>query len=139
MKSAVAFGLSRLPNGGAPAVPVPNDSRWAGLLKLVASEYPYCTMFGVHVVDGCVVSCEGVQRSFLFDAGDAAAQAVEPAFDAHWKALEALCVKLGSGRLAELRFSRGRPMNARTSEGGRRFKRLLTKSAGDSPHPSPMN
>ena len=109
-----------------PVVAVQGD-RWAGLLKVVASEYPYCTMHGVHIEDGCVVACEGVERSFLFGSADAE-PAIESAFDAPWKALQALCAKVGSGRFAELRFSRGRPVSARSSEGGRRFRRLVAKA-----------
>lgn len=115
IKSEVVAGLSA------------GDDRWSGMLRLIASEYPFCTMSGVHVVEGCIVACEGVQRSFVFGASDAAAMPAEPAFDAHWKALQELCAKIGSGRLAEVRFSRGRPVSARMSEGGRRFRRLVVK------------
>lgn len=107
--------------------------RWSGMLRLIASEYPFCTMSGVHVVDGCIVACEGVQRSFVFGASDAVAMPAEPAFDAYWKALQALCAKIGSGRLAEIRFSRGRPVSARMNEGGRRFRRLTVKIEERSP------
>ena len=79
------------------------DDRWSGVLKLIASEYPYCTMSGVHVVEGCIVACEGIQSSFVFGGADAVALPAEPAFDAHWKSLRVLCAKLGSGRLAEIR------------------------------------
>ena len=114
------------------------DDRWPGMLKLIASEYPYCTMNGVHVVEGCIVACEGIQKSFVFSGSDAAAISSEPEFDGHWKALQALCAKLGSGRLAEIRFSRGRPVSARMNEGGRRFRRLVVKSAPPSKD-SPMS
>jgi len=91
-----------------PAItgPAGGDDRWSGMLRLIASEYPFCTMNGVHIVDGCVVACEGIQRSFVFGGSDAAAAPQEPSFDAHWLALRALCAKIGSGRLAEIRFSR---------------------------------
>ncbi len=112
------------------------DDRWSGMLRLIATEYPFCTMSGVHVVEGCIVACEGVQKSFVFNGSDAAAEPAEPQFDAHWKALQALCVKIGSGRLAEIRFSRGRPVSARMNEGGRRFRRLAVKTAPERPHMS---
>lgn len=48
-----------------------------------------------------------------------------PAFDEYWEALRALCGRIRNGRLAELRFGRGKPVGAKTSEGGRRFKRLV--------------
>ena len=114
------------------------DDRWPGMLKLIASEYPYCTMNGVHVVEGCIVACEGIQKSFVFSGSDAAAIPLEPEFDGHWQALQALCAKLGSGRLAEIRFSRGRPVSARMNESGRRFRRLVVKSAPQSKD-SPMS
>lgn len=114
------------------------DDRWSGVLRLIASEYPYCTMSGVHVVEGCIVACEGIQSSFVFGGADAAASPAEPAFDAHWKSLRALCAKLGSGRLAEIRFSRGRPVSARMNAGGRRFRRLVVKVPAAS-EPSPMS
>jgi len=112
------------------------DDRWSAMLRLIASEYPFCTMNGVHVVDGCIVACEGVQRSFVFGGSDAAAALQEPSFDAHWLALRALCAKIGSGRLAEIRFSRGRPVGARMSEGGRRFRRIVVPQNTE---PKPMS
>jgi len=112
------------------------DDRWSAMLRLIASEYPFCTMNGVHVVDGCIVACEGVQRSFVFGGSDAAAAPQEPSFDAHWLALRALCAKIGSGRLAEIRFSCGRPIGARMSEGGRRFRRIVVPQNTE---PTPMS
>ena len=102
--------------------------RWSAMLKLMAAEYPYCTMQGVHVEDGVIVACEGIQQSFVFGTADAPP---EPAtFDGHWRALRDLCAKIGYGRLAEIRFSRGRPVSARMNEGGRRYRRLTAKTAG---------
>lgn len=135
MQSVAVAVPNRLPEGGVPAA----ENRWAGFLELVAAEYPFCTMYGVHIVEGCVVSCEGTQRSFVFGAADEAIPAAAASSDAHWKALKALCVKMGSGRLAELRFSGGRPVSARTSESGRRFKRLLDRGAKDANSNLPMN
>ena len=57
------------------------DDRWSGVLRLIASEYPYCTMSGVHVVEGCIVACEGIQSSFVFSGADAEAS---PARLAGW-------------------------------------------------------
>jgi hypothetical protein len=95
-------------------------------------------MSGVHVAEGCIVACEGIQSSFVFSGVDADASPAEPAFDAHWKSLRALCAKLGSGRLAEIRFSRGRPVSAQMNAGGRRFRRLLVKVPAAS-ESSPMS
>jgi len=114
------------------------DDRWSVVLRLIAAEYPYCTMSGVHVVEGCIVACEGIQSSFVFSGADAEASPAEPAFDAHWKSLRALCAKLGSGRLAEIRFSRGRPVSAQMNAGGRRFRRLVVKVPAAS-ESSPMS
>ena len=50
-------------------------------------------------------------------------------FDARWQALEALCRRIGSSPLMEVKFSDARPMNARTSERGRRF--ALSRSKGN--------
>ena len=102
--------------------------RWSAMLKLMAAEYPYCTMQGVHVENGLIVACEGIQHSFVFGAADA--PPAEPSFDGHWRALRDLCAKIGYGRLAEIRFSRGRPVSARMNEGGRRFRRLVVKAEG---------
>lgn len=103
------------------------DERWSVVLRLIAAEYPYCTMSGVHVADGCIIACEGIQSSFVFNGSDSDGATVEPTFDGYWKSLRALCAKLGSGRLAEIRFSRGRPVSARMNAGGRRFRRLVIK------------
>lgn len=101
--------------------------RWSGMLKLVSDKYPYCTMHGVHVVDGCIVACEGIQISFVFGGSGVSKTTPTPLFDSHWEALKKLCAKIGSGRLAEVRFSQGRPVAAKMNEGGRRFRRLMTK------------
>lgn len=108
----------------APSVTGFGRSQWSYLLALVCSEYAYCTMYGVNIVDGNIVSCENIQRSLTFGPAPAGAQAA-PTFDEYWDALRALCGRVRNGRLAELRFNRGRPISAKTSEGGRRFKRLV--------------
>lgn len=115
----------------------PCEDRWAAMLKLMAAEYPYCTMQGVHIEGGVIVACEGIQQSFVFGAVDL--PPAEPSFDGHWRALRDLCVKLGSGRLAEIRFSRGRPVSARMNEGGRRFRRLVAKTLPQDKRLSPMS
>ncbi|MBI2787290.1 MAG: hypothetical protein HYX59_01285 [Elusimicrobia bacterium] len=99
-------------------------SQWSYLLALVCSEYAYCTMYGVNIVDGNIVSCENIQRSLTFGPASAGGEAA-PTFDEYWDALRTLCFRVRNGRLAELRFNRGRPISAKTSEGGRRFKRLV--------------
>ena len=93
-------------------------------MSLVCSEYSYCTMYGINIVDGNIVSCENIQRSLTFGPTPAGGPEA-PAFDEYWDALRILCGRVRNGRLAELRFNRGRPISAKTSEGGRRFKRLV--------------
>lgn len=101
-----------------------NDDQWGYLFRLICSEYPYCTMYGVNILDGSIVSCENIQRSLTFGPGDVES-AEAPRFDEFWEALRALCARTRTGRLAELRFNRGRPVSAKTSENGRRFRRLV--------------
>lgn len=116
-------GLKR---AGSPVFIQKEADPWRYLLRLVSAEYPYCTMYGVHIVDGNIVSCENIQRSLLFGpAGEA--NVPEPVFDEYWDALKALCGQIKAGTLMELHFSVGRPVSARKSEGGRRFRRLLQK------------
>lgn len=111
---------------GSPVFVQKETDPWRHLLRLVASEYPYCTMYGVNIVDGNIVSCENIQRSLLFGpAGEK--NDSEPAFDEYWQALQALCGKVKAGTLVELHFNLGRPVSARKSEGGRRFRRLLRR------------
>lgn len=138
MERAYSQGVVTKSEVFAAGIPA-GDDRWSGMLRLVASEYPFCTMSGVHLAEGCIVACEGIQRSFVFSGSDASVASAEPAFDAHWKALQELCAKIGSGRLAEIRFSRGRPVSARMSEGGRRFRRLVVKTAPQNKERSPMS
>ncbi|MBI5247536.1 MAG: hypothetical protein HY923_10170 [Elusimicrobia bacterium] len=107
-----------LPDAGA------SSDQWRYLLTLVCTEYAYCTMYGVNIVDGNIISCANIQRSLTFGPTTADAAAT-PAFDEYWQALQTLCGRIRNGHLAELRFNRGKPVSARTSEGGRRFKRLL--------------
>jgi len=113
-----------LKGAGSPVFVQKETDPWRHLLRLVASEYPYCTMYGVNIVDGNIVSCENIQRSLLF--GPAGERSVsEPAFDEYWEALKELCGKVKAGTLVELNFHQNRPVSARKSEGGRRFRRLL--------------
>lgn len=99
------------------------NDQWRELVQLIWSEYAFSTMYGVNVVDGNIVSYNNVQRNFTFGpiGGD---RTPKPIFDDHWRALQTLCLRIGTGRLAELRFIDGRPTGARTDEGGGRFKRL---------------
>lgn len=100
------------------------SDQWGYLLSLVCSEYAYCTMYGVNIVDGNIVSSENIQRTLTFGPTSTDAP-IAPAFDEYWVALRIICARIRNGRLAELRFHRGRPISAKTSEGGRRFKRLV--------------
>ena len=113
-----------LRRGGLPDALGTSSDQWRYLLTLICSEYAYCTMYGVNIVDGNIVSCANIQRSLTFGPATAD-RASEPAFDEYWQALQALCGRIRNGHLAELRFNRGKPVSARTSEGGRRFKRLV--------------
>ena len=104
----------------------PCREHWLGLMRLVHREYRYSTMYGVHIAGGVIVSCDNIQRSLVFgDASAMSAEAGDELFDAKWQALEALCGRIGSGQLLEVKFSESRPITARTSERGRRFKRVF--------------
>lgn len=113
-----------LRRGGLPDALGTSSDQWRYLLMLICSEYAYCTMYGVNIVDGNIISCANIQRSLTFGPVTAD-RASEPAFDEYWQALQALSSRIRNGRLAELRFNRGKPVSARTSEGGRRFRRLV--------------
>lgn len=102
------------------------DDHWEELLRLIWSEYAFSTMYGVNVVAGNIVSYNNVQRNFTFGPGGSE-RAQAPVFDEYWRALQALCLQIGTGRLAEVKFISGRPIAARTDEGGRRMKRLNKK------------
>jgi len=113
-------------DGGAAAEDVlPSKTareRWMGLMKLVREKFPHCIMRGVNIADGTIISCETLQQSLSFVPSPASKDGAEPDFDSHWQALEALCERLDAGELAELRFSDGRPMRAKTPPEGRRFR-----------------
>ena len=116
-----------LKRAGTPRLANANSDQWRYVFTLIWSEYAYCTMFGVNVLDGNIVSCDNIQRSLTFGPS-AAGSAEVPKFDEFWEALQTLCGGIRTGRLAELRFNRGKPVSAKTSEGGRRFRRLVRKS-----------
>jgi hypothetical protein len=98
---------------------------WLHLLHQVSTEYPFCTMYGVNIADGNIVSCQNLQQSLTFGPKDA--DCAKPSFDEHWQTLKSLCGKIKTGSLLELSFYQGRPVAARKSEGGRRFRRLIQK------------
>jgi len=143
MKSAVPCGLNDPKVGGASPAPIvipnPDEQQWSAFMRLVASEYPYSKMFGAQVVDGCLIGCEAVQRSFPFGPKGSAAADAQPGIDAQWETLRALCEKLGSGRLDEIRFNGGRPVAAFTQEGGRRFRQRLARFLESQDRPKPMS
>ena len=100
--------------------------RWMMLLKLICAQYPHCIMYGVHIADGVIISCGAMQQSLLFGRPAPAAKGGgSPAFDCNWQALEALCKRMGTGQLAELRFSDGEPVRAKTTPRGRRFRYFI--------------
>lgn len=117
-------------NGGSKRAGSPTfacNDHWAELVRLIWSEYAFSTMYGVNVVAGNIVSYNNVQRNFTFGPGGGE-KAETPVFDEYWRALQALCLQIGTGRLAEVKFISGRPIAARTDEGGRRMKRLNKRS-----------
>ena len=99
--------------------------RWMTLMKLVREGFPHCIMYGVHIADGVIISCETMQRSLLFGPSPATRDGVEPTFDANWQELEALCKRLGTGQLAEVQFTDGQPIRAKTTPRGRRFRYFI--------------
>ena len=95
------------------------------LMKLVREEFPHSIMYGVNISGGIITSCENMQQSLLFGPSPSMRDGVEPAFDANWQALEALCQRMGTGQLAELQFTDGRPIRAKTTPRGRRFRYFI--------------
>jgi hypothetical protein len=105
-------------------------------VSLVAADYAYSTMYGVNIVDGNIISCANIQRTLKFGP-EQPGERISPAFDEYWQALKTLCGRVRNGSLAELKFSRGKPIGAKTSEGGRRFRRLVKNcAAGDDSAPA---
>lgn len=100
--------------------------QWDYLFRLICSEYSYCTLYGVNIVDGNIISCDNIQRSLTFGPSSLKSSN-SPRFDEFWQALKELCVHIRNGRLAELRFNRGKPVSAKTEESGRKFRRFLAK------------
>ncbi len=101
--------------------------RWMMLLKLICAKYQHCIMYGVHIADGVIISCEAMQQSLLFGPAPAARDGDAPAFGSNWQALEALCQRMGTGQLAELRFSDSQPIRAKTTPRGRRFRYFVNE------------
>ena len=101
---------------------------WLAFAKLVHERYAYSTMYELHVVDGRIVSGQNVQRSFMLVPATPQNAADTPSYDAHWKALEALCASLGTNHLAEVVFYDGRPVRVVANESKKRFKSFLRKA-----------
>lgn len=119
--AARPFGGGRK-RAGAPSFAC--NRQWRELVELIWADYAFSTMYGVNVADGNIVSYNNVQRNFTFGPGGGE-RSPEPDFDEHWRALQALCLRIGTGRLAEVKFAGGRPVAARTDEGGRRLRRFV--------------
>ena len=99
--------------------------RWMILMKLIREQFPHGIMYGVNIADGIIVSCEKMQQCLMFGPAPATRDGVEPAFDANWQELEALCKQLGTGQLAEVQFTDGQPIRAKTTPRGRRFRYFI--------------
>ncbi len=128
-ESQVTEGTRHHYGPGLPPINIETHrERWMELLKLVNEDYPYCTMYGVHVVDGTITACEQIQRSLMLGNQQAVATEIQPSlFDMKWQALEALCISIGTGRLVEVKFHDAKPVIVITKEGGRRFKGMVKK------------
>ncbi len=92
--------------------------KWLDLLFVVHAEHPDCTMHGVNVLNGSIVSCARIQRHMRF--GLEPAKDASYLFDRTWEALETMCRKIGTGRIEEIEFSDGRPVNVRVNARRRR-------------------
>ena len=99
--------------------------RWMILMKLIREQFPHGIMYGVNIADGIIVSCEKMQQCLMFGPSPATRDGVEPAFDANWQELEAQCKRLGTGQLAEVQFTDGQPIRAKTTPRGRRFRYFI--------------
>ena len=94
-------------------------------MKLVREKFPHSIMYGVNISDGIITSCEKMQQNLLFGPSPAMKDGVKPAFDSNWQALEAVCRDIGTGQLAEVQFTDGRPIRAKTTPRGRRFRYFI--------------
>ncbi|MDE2141181.1 MAG: hypothetical protein KGJ84_02050 [Elusimicrobia bacterium] len=92
--------------------------KWLDLLYVVHAEHPDCTMYGVNVLNGNIVSCARIQRHMRF--GLEPAKDASYLFDRTWEALGTMCRKIGTGRIEEIEFSEGRPINVRVNARRRR-------------------
>ncbi|MBI5239117.1 MAG: hypothetical protein HY926_01460 [Elusimicrobia bacterium] len=97
--------------------------RWVILMRHVRGQYPHGIMYGVNVADGIIVSCDKLQPCLSLEPSPAAGDGAGKAFDANWEKLEALCGRMGTGRLSELRFNEGRPVSVLPPARGWRFGR----------------
>lgn len=101
--------------------------RWLSLMRHIREECPDASMYRVNIADGIIVSCESLQLWLWFEPLPDSGPSSEAAFDGNWQRLEAACGRIGTGRLAELHFSGGRPVFGKPTPQGRRF-RLSTKN-----------
>ena len=92
------------------------------LMRFVRNQCPHGIMYGVNIADGIIVSCDNMQQCLVLGIPPAEQAGPEPAFDDHWQALEAVCKDIGTGRLAEVQFTDGQPVKAKTTPRGRRFR-----------------
>ena len=86
-------------------------------------EYPYCTMYGVNIVDGNIVSRQNIQRSLLFGP-EGGGTPPSPCSTSIGRRSRSFAARSRPG-LHRLHFNQSRSVSARKSEGGRRFKRLV--------------
>ena len=97
--------------------------RWMILMKLIREQFPHGIMYSVNIVDGIMVSCR-MQQCLMFGPPETR-DGVDPTFDANWQELEALCNRIGTGQLAEVHFTDGQPIRAKTTPRGRRFRYFI--------------
>lgn len=110
---AAEAGMSGMGTGTA-------EAGWMRLFDIVKSQFPYCKMKDVRVLDGSVISYGHVEFTRVFShRGKAQGIGSSEIFDEPWRRFMRFCRAKGSCTLAEVHFREGRPVVVHLEQEGR--------------------
>ncbi|MHB2027048.1 MAG: hypothetical protein ACYCPQ_10535 [Elusimicrobiota bacterium] len=97
------------------------EPSWAQFFLMIREQFPYSKMIGARIAGGTLVSYERIQFTAILAPGQEPPDDVLPDdFDSQWKRLRKFCQVLQACVIAEIHFTRARPV-----------KMLFKKSGGD--------
>jgi len=96
-------------------------SSWTQFFMMIREQFPYSKMIGARIAGGVLIGYDRIQFTAILAPGQEPPDDLLPNdFDGQWKRLQRFCQVLQDCVIAEIHFTRGRPV-----------KMLFEKTGGD--------